>query len=136
MCIVFLFHCLHLSHSVSLKENGSLLPIYDYHLSADAKYLLVKTDYKKVCRFLILCMFTLSCVRKKQWRYSNFGNYYIHNIETQATYPLAPPTNPPTISHAVWSPTGDAIAYVQSNDLYIRPSLEYVFDRLSCVSDS
>ena len=30
------------------KNSGSLLSIHDWQLSADAKYLLVQTDYRKV----------------------------------------------------------------------------------------
>jgi hypothetical protein len=30
-------------------------------------------------------------------------------------------------AYATWAPTGNAIAYVTENDLYILPSAEYVF---------
>ncbi|KAH0825917.1 peptidase S9B [Lanmaoa asiatica] len=60
--------------------------------------------------------------RHKQWRHSSFGSYYIHSLETKATYPLLPPTNPPVTAYATWSPTGESITFVASNDLYILPS--------------
>jgi len=58
----------------------------------------------------------------QQWRHSNFGNYYIHDLETKATYPLLPPTDPPVVSYATWAPTGQSVAFVASNDLYVLPS--------------
>ncbi|KAJ7746743.1 dipeptidyl aminopeptidase [Mycena maculata] len=75
-----------------------------WKLSPDMKYILVKSDHKKL------------------WRWSSFGNYYIHEIATKKTKALIPPTNPPTISYATWSPTGESIAYVTGNDLYVLPS--------------
>ncbi|KAG8917493.1 hypothetical protein FRC00_013547, partial [Tulasnella sp. 408] len=86
-------------------EHGTPLYWTSWKLSADMKYLLIKTD------------------ERKQWRHSSFGNYYIYGIESKKTVALMPPTNPPTVAYATWSPTGEAIAYVAANDLYILPSL-------------
>ncbi|KAG9042892.1 hypothetical protein FS837_010276 [Tulasnella sp. UAMH 9824] len=86
-------------------EHGAPLYWTSWKLSADMKYLLIKTD------------------ERKQWRHSSFGNYYIYGIDSKKTVALMPPTNPPTVAYATWSPTGEAIAYVASNDLYILPSL-------------
>lgn len=58
----------------------------------------------------------------QQWRHSSYSNYYIHDLKTHETHPLTTPTNPPIVSFAQWSPTGQQIAYVMSNDLYILPS--------------
>ncbi|KAI0351315.1 dipeptidyl aminopeptidase [Trametes cingulata] len=85
-------------------ERGRLLNWASWKLSSDMKYLLVKADYKK------------------QWRHSSFGNYYIHELATKRTWPLIPPSNPPTTAYAAWSPTGESIAYVTENDLYVVPS--------------
>ncbi|KAJ7598829.1 dipeptidyl aminopeptidase [Mycena floridula] len=85
-------------------ELGRPLKISKWKLSPDMKYVLVKTDYKK------------------QWRHSAFGNYYIHNIKDKTTHPMIPPTSPPKTVYATWSPTGQSIAYVTSNDLYILTS--------------
>jgi dipeptidyl aminopeptidase len=85
-------------------EHGRKLQWSDWKLSADMKYVLVKAD------------------RQKQWRWSSFGNYYVHNLETRSTHPIIPPTNPPTTAYATWSPTGESIAYVSSNDLYVLTS--------------
>ncbi|KAJ3851874.1 dipeptidyl aminopeptidase [Lentinula lateritia] len=75
-----------------------------WQLSPDMKYLLVKGDHQK------------------QWRWSSFGNYYIHDIEAKVTRPMIPPANPPTTAYATWSPTGNSLAYVDNNDLYILTS--------------
>ncbi|VDC05083.1 unnamed protein product [Peniophora sp. CBMAI 1063] len=83
------------------NEAGEPFEWSDWKLSADMRYILVKTNYLK------------------QWRHSSFGNYYIHNLGTGQTVPLTAPTNPPTVAYATWSPTGESIAYVQSNDLYV-----------------
>ncbi|KAJ8455895.1 hypothetical protein ONZ45_g18849 [Pleurotus djamor] len=84
-------------------EHNQAIYWSSWKLSPDMKYLLVKTDHKK------------------QWRWSSFGNYYVHEIATRHTRPLLPPTNPPTTAFATWAPTGEAIAYVQNNDLYVVP---------------
>ncbi|KAJ6581126.1 dipeptidyl aminopeptidase [Mycena capillaripes] len=86
------------------SANGLPLSWASWKLSPDMKYILVKSDHKKL------------------WRWSSFGNYYIHEIESKHTQPLIPPTNPPTVAYATWSPTGESIAYVTGNDLYILPS--------------
>lgn len=68
------------------------------------KYILIKADYVK------------------QWRHSSYGNYYVHAIDSGKTWPIIPPSHPPTTAFATWSPTGEAIAFVSSNDLYVLPS--------------
>ncbi|KAI8985642.1 dipeptidyl aminopeptidase [Trametes punicea] len=85
-------------------EGGRPLIWASWKLSSDMKYLLVKADYKK------------------QWRHSSVGNYYVHEFATKRTWPLIPPSNPPTTAYATWSPTGQSIAYVTDNDLYVVPS--------------
>ncbi|KAF9233855.1 dipeptidyl aminopeptidase [Melanogaster broomeanus] len=85
-------------------ENGQIVYWTNWKLSPDMKYILVKANHLK------------------QWRHSSFGNYYVHNLETKATYPLLPPTNPPVTAYATWAPTGESIAFVASNDLYVLPS--------------
>ncbi|KAI0685597.1 dipeptidyl aminopeptidase [Cytidiella melzeri] len=85
-------------------SKGIPLPFSSWELSSDMKYLLIGAN------------------RVKQWRYSSFSNYYIHDLTTRITHPLIPPTNPPVTAYAKWSPTGRSIAYVTANDLYILPS--------------
>ncbi|KAJ7230529.1 dipeptidyl aminopeptidase [Mycena pura] len=86
------------------NQNGLSFYWASWKLSPDMKYILVETDHKKL------------------WRWSSFGNYYIHEITTKETKPLVPPTHPPMVAYATWSPTGEAIAYVTGNDLYVLPS--------------
>ncbi|KAI9067913.1 dipeptidyl aminopeptidase [Trametes sanguinea] len=85
-------------------EHGRPLNWASWKLSSDMKYLLVKADHKK------------------QWRHSSFGNYYVHEFATKRTWPLIPPTHPPITAYATWSPTGESIAYVTENDLYVVPT--------------
>ncbi|KZP28645.1 hypothetical protein FIBSPDRAFT_728579 [Athelia psychrophila] len=85
-------------------EHGDRLWWSDWKLSPDMKYMLLKSD------------------TQKQWRWSSHGNYYIHEISSKKTHPLIPPTNPPVTAYATWSPTGESIAYVSSNDLYVLTS--------------
>jgi dipeptidyl aminopeptidase len=61
----------------------------------------------------------LILVDGKQWRHSGFSNYYIHSLDDHSTIPLAPPSNPPRIAYATWSPVGSSIAYVAENDIYL-----------------
>lgn len=46
----------------------------------------------------------------------------MHDIEARSTYPLITPSHPPVTAYATWSPTGEAIAFVHDNDLYIKPN--------------
>ncbi|KAI0737309.1 dipeptidyl aminopeptidase [Daedaleopsis nitida] len=85
-------------------ENGLILNWRDWKLSSDMKYMLVQADHKK------------------QWRHSSFANFYVYEFATKQTRPLLPRTNPPTMSYATWSPTGQSIAFVANNDLYVVPS--------------
>lgn len=84
-----------------LDEHGKPLMFFHWEISSDMKYLLVKTDYVK------------------QWRHSSFGNFYVHDIAAKRTWPLIPPSHPPTVLEAQWAPTSQAIAFVSSSDLYV-----------------
>jgi Dipeptidyl peptidase IV (DPP IV) N-terminal region len=53
---------------------------------------------------------------------TDFSISYVHNVETHSTHPIIPPTDPPVTSYATWSPTGESIAYVTNNDLYVLTS--------------
>ncbi|CAL1714024.1 unnamed protein product [Somion occarium] len=85
-------------------EAGDIIGWGNWELSSDMNYMLIQADFVK------------------QWRHSSLGNYYIHNLTSHETYPLMPPTYPPTTVIAKWSPTGQSIAFVTSSDLYILPS--------------
>ncbi|KAF9814328.1 hypothetical protein IEO21_05171 [Rhodonia placenta] len=85
-------------------EHGRRLYHSSWKLSADMRYMLLKADTVKL------------------WRHSSHGNYYIHDLQTKNTWPLVPPTYPPVTTYATWSPTGQRIAYVVNNDIYVVPS--------------
>ncbi|KAG1771459.1 dipeptidyl aminopeptidase [Suillus occidentalis] len=85
-------------------DEGNTIHWREWKLSPDMTYILVKADYLK------------------QWRHSSFGNYYVHNLNTKVTFPLVPPTYPPVTAYATWSPTGQSIAFVSANDIYVLPS--------------
>ncbi|KAF9511355.1 hypothetical protein BS47DRAFT_1330979 [Hydnum rufescens UP504] len=89
------------SHVDVKDEHGHEISWSNWQLSSDMSYILLKTDHLK------------------QWRHSSFGNYYVHDLKDHTTVPVTPPTNPPKIAYAAWSPTGNAISYVLENDLYI-----------------
>ncbi|KAF8515924.1 dipeptidyl aminopeptidase [Gautieria morchelliformis] len=95
-----------LKYSDVRDTSGRILAWNEWKLSPDMNYVLVKTDYKK------------------QWRWSSFGNYYVHKLSDHTTHPVAPPTNPSSISYATWSPIGESIAFVSKNDLYVLPSAD------------
>jgi len=88
--------------SMDIKdEHGNPLNGFAWYISPNMKYILLKADYRK------------------QWRWSTFGNYYVHNIAEKTTHPIIPPTNPSRTAYATWAPTGQSIAYVTDNDLYV-----------------
>lgn len=55
------------------------------------------------------------------------GNYYVVDLDTTSTHPIVSPSDPPTTAYATWAPIGDAIAFVQDNDLYVLDTPTYAF---------
>lgn len=55
----------------------------------------------------------------KQYRYTYFADYLIQDVATGETTPLVP-DQLGDIQYAEFAPTGDAIAFVRDNDLYIH----------------
>lgn len=101
-----------------------MLRMSNWRLSADMKHVLIETDRVKVC--YLLHRRSTCTDYAKQWRWSGWGNYYIHTLADGTTRALIPPSNPPTISYAAWSPVGNALAFVSSNDLYVITDPSYV----------
>ncbi|PBP25175.1 DPP6-like protein [Diplocarpon rosae] len=54
----------------------------------------------------------------QRYLYSFEANYYIHNVETRSTTPLTD-NQQGNIQYACWAPSGNTIAYVKGNNLYI-----------------
>jgi dipeptidyl aminopeptidase len=101
-----------------------------WKLSDDMKHVLVKTSHLKVSVIYVFIATNDFSPTNQQWRHSSFGNYYVHNIAEGETRPIIPPSYPPKTAYATWSPTGNGIAFVMGNDLYVLPSVEYVISVL------
>ncbi|KAL4994647.1 putative dipeptidyl peptidase 4 [Aspergillus recurvatus] len=72
---------------------------YSYWISPDLSAVLWATNYTK------------------QYRHSFFADYYIQDVETLETVPLVEDMAG-DIQYAVWSPSGDSIAFVRGNNLW------------------
>lgn len=80
---------------------------FDYHLSADKKYLMIAHTYHKL------------------YRYSFFASYVAINVETQELRPIVSADGIPlVIQTVVWAPVGNGFAYVFTNNIYYRKSVE------------
>ncbi|KAI5703922.1 hypothetical protein M8J75_000106 [Diaphorina citri] len=76
---------------------------FDYHLSADKKYLMIAHSYHKL------------------YRYSFFASYVAINIETQELHPIVSPDGIPlVIQTVVWSPVEEVLS--SSSALWFSPS--------------
>ncbi|KAL1458086.1 hypothetical protein WDU94_008260, partial [Cyamophila willieti] len=61
----------------------------------------------------------------KLYRYSFFASYVAINIGTQELRPIVSPDGIPlVIQTVVWSPVGNGFAYVFTNNIYYRKSVE------------
>lgn len=89
-----------------IRPDGDRLYWQSWALSADMEYVLFETDHVK------------------QWRYSSFGNYWIHRRSDGVTFPVIPPTDPPTITRCIWSPVSHSLSFVSRNDLHVIPAAE------------
>ncbi len=84
-----------------LDVEGRSKPIIirGYEFSPDESKILVKTDVERI------------------WRRSTRENYFVYNRETGEVRKLI--RSEDKQQYATFSPTGDKVAYVQNNDLYI-----------------
>lgn len=88
----------------NLKIGEGLLDVESFEISQDGQYLLLKTNVTN------------------QWRYSTRSNMYIYNLVENTLRPLnskSTVNDYPSISYAVWSPTGHQVAYVMQNEIYV-----------------
>lgn len=58
--------------------------------------------------------------QERNWRHSFSAVYFVFDVETQTAEPLIPLDVEARVQLASWSPTSAAIAFTQSNNLYIR----------------
>ncbi len=56
----------------------------------------------------------------KHWRHSSTAKYWVYDINTKDISPVFTDNEDEPLSIATWSPTGDSIAFVYKNNLYIR----------------
>ncbi|KAF5004829.1 hypothetical protein FDECE_8673 [Fusarium decemcellulare] len=75
--------------------------LHEYWISSDATRVLIASNYTK------------------QYRYSYFADYFILDVESGETTPLVE-DQVGDIQYAEFAPTGDAVAFVRGNDLFIR----------------
>lgn len=108
------------------QEDGNRLFWHEWQISPDMRHLLLKADYRKVRVSELLVFISCLILHRKQWRWSSFGTYYVHNIAEKSTHPIGPATSRSRTAYATWAPIGDAIAYVTDNDLYVLTSASYV----------
>ncbi|KAG7256677.1 hypothetical protein CRUP_008681 [Coryphaenoides rupestris] len=84
----------------ALACGESDLKAYDYQLSADHKYAAFMSNYTK------------------QWRHSFNATYTIYDVVNK-TFVEAPPI-PEGVQYFAWAPTGNKLAYVLENDVYVK----------------
>ena len=58
--------------------------------------------------------------RKRNWRHSSTGLYWIYDVETQTAEALDPKRTDGRVQLATWAPTSDSIAFTRDNNMYLR----------------
>ncbi|KAF8451224.1 dipeptidyl peptidase IV N-terminal region-domain-containing protein [Terfezia claveryi] len=102
--------------NIEMEETEILLPLND--VKDTAENVLKYWDFEiQPSRAHVL----FSANYTKGYRYSFKADYYIHNLKTNKTTPLISDQRG-DIQYAGWSTTGDRIAFVRGNDLYIWSS--------------
>ena len=86
-----------------LDTNGERIRWSGWSLSADMQYVLLRTD------------------DVRQWRHSSHGNFWVHRLNDASTFPVIPPSHPPTVAKCIWAPVGHSLSFVSENDLYVIP---------------
>lgn len=79
-----------------LPEN-----LHEFWISSDASRLLIATDYTK------------------QYRYSYFANYFVVDVESGESTPVAEDQDGDVL-YAELAPTGDLVAFVRGNNLFVH----------------
>ncbi|GES62357.1 extracellular dipeptidyl-peptidase Dpp4 [Aspergillus terreus] len=93
--------------SIVTNQSQTLIPAdqvpkdsYSYWISPDLSAVLWATNYTK------------------QYRHSYFADYYIQDVSSFQTTPLVP-DQAGDLQYAAWSATGDTIAFVRGNNLFV-----------------
>ncbi|MEQ2264875.1 hypothetical protein XENORESO_021230 [Xenotaenia resolanae] len=77
---------------------------YDYQLSADRRYVAFMSNYNKV------------------WRHSFTASYSLY--DRQSDKDITPSDIPDVVQYFAWAPTGNKLAYVWDNNVYLKTSPE------------
>lgn len=85
-----------------LQADGKMLPIEAFYFSSDGTHVLIYTNTTKV------------------WRLETRGDYWTFNVQTKALRQLGRPLPPSSLMFAKFSPDGQRVAYVSSNNLYVE----------------
>lgn len=78
---------------------------YDYFIRPDQSQVLFATNYTQ------------------QYRHSYFADYFVYDIAGAETVPLVE-DQAGDIQYATWAPSGDVIAFVRGNDIYVYNNTE------------
>lgn len=91
-----------LMKSSHITVDGKLTKINEALPSADLKKILLLTH------------------KRKNWRHSFTGRYWLFDVATQSTQPLDPDDDLTEIQFVSWSPRSDVIAFVRNHNIYLR----------------
>ena len=87
------------SSQLLIPGRNTPVIIQGYQFSADEKKILIKTDVEPI------------------WRHSTREHYFVYNLQTEEIHRLT--DSKEKKQYAQFSPSGDKVAYVQDNDLYL-----------------
>jgi dipeptidyl-peptidase 4 len=98
-----------------LIPTGATAPleVEDYSWSPDAKRLLIFTNSSRV------------------WRDNTRGDFWVLDLTSWALARLGGDAPPSTLMFAKFDPTGDRVAYVRSNNLYVESLSDHAVTRLT-----
>lgn len=85
-----------------LQTDGKALSIQAFYFSSDGAHVLIYTNSVKV------------------WRLETRGDYWTLNLQTKALRQLGKQLPPSSLMFAKFSPDGQRVAYVSSNNLYVE----------------
>ncbi|MEP7344694.1 MAG: S9 family peptidase [Gemmatimonadaceae bacterium] len=101
--------------AAALIPPGATAPlaIESYSWSADSKRLLIFTNSARV------------------WRDNTRGDFWVLQVATRGLSKLGGDAKPSTLMFAKFSPSGDRVAYVRENDIYVESLADHRITRLT-----
>lgn len=94
--------------SKEIEITDTTVTYKDKHLQIDELW--VRPDLKKAL---------LVSDRKKNYRHSSFGNYWLLDVESKTVEPLLKGKDDARIAVASWAPNGKSVAFVYDNNVYV-----------------